>query len=143
MSAPTIPQISIFLDSAGNFRAEAPGLNGARRKVDLPLDFASANPEITSELYAQRDQARERDAARLRQLQLENVKYVSENHHNLVQKIWHNGELVFSRSLKRALRDTNLANTTQSGATVAKTPREKRAADPNLAVEIDVDDLDL
>ena len=48
-----VPQISIFLDANGALRAEAPGTNGSRRKIDLPLGFADQNPELVADLRDQ------------------------------------------------------------------------------------------
>lgn len=43
-------QAIIYLDSAGTIRAELPGLNGTRRKLDLPANFAARNPELLAAL---------------------------------------------------------------------------------------------
>jgi hypothetical protein len=96
------PQITILLDSTNRPHAEAPGKNGARRKVDLPLDFAQNNPEIMSELLSQADEARAKIALDLRTTQIANIKYVAKKHGDrLVHRIWHDGELKFGHSLAR------------------------------------------
>lgn len=98
MPVPEVPQITIFLDTSGTPRAEAPGTNGSRQKIDLPLDFASANPEIMAALLEQLDRARRAAADALRATQLQNIKYVDQKHPGLTAKVWHDGELKFRRA---------------------------------------------
>jgi Skp family chaperone for outer membrane proteins len=50
-----VAQIILFLDSAGTIRAEMPGQNGNRQKVELNYDFATRNPEITALLRDELD----------------------------------------------------------------------------------------
>lgn len=46
-------QATIFLDTLGNPHCELPGINGARRTLELPSDFAARNPELMAELQSQ------------------------------------------------------------------------------------------
>lgn len=54
----TTSQIIVFMDSVGQVRAEAPGWNGHRVKVNLEADFLDRNPELRAELIAQQDRAK-------------------------------------------------------------------------------------
>lgn len=53
-----LSQVIVFMDSAGIVRAEAPGFNGQRVKIDLDPDFLDRNPELRAELVAQQDRAK-------------------------------------------------------------------------------------
>jgi len=92
-------QLSIFLDTEGNPRAEAPGLNGSRVKIDLPMDFAQRNPEIMAALLEQLDVERARETARLQALRKSNIQYVDQRHRNLAPRIW--GKAEFELALTR------------------------------------------
>lgn len=95
-------QITLAWDGT-TLRAEMPGTNGSRRKVetatfdDLPLWLKT---ELITEIERQRDRA----AADLRQRQNENISYVVDRHGKQVaKKLWSNGELAFNRSWKKYL----------------------------------------
>lgn len=53
-----LSQVIVFMDSAGVVRAEAPGFNGQRVKIDLEPGFLDRNPELRAELVAQQDRAK-------------------------------------------------------------------------------------
>ena len=95
-------QITLAWDGT-TLRAEMPGTNGSRRKVetatfdDLPLWLKT---ELITEIERQRDRA----AVELRQRQNENISYVVDRHGKAVaKKLWSNGELAFNRSWKKYL----------------------------------------
>ncbi len=125
------PQVIIFLDDGGNIRAEAIGQNGQRRKIDLGLDFAARAYEIADDLDQQESTNRERAKAELRETQNANIKYVVESHGTgVAKKVWPNADLIFNRSLQRALSETNLGT--------YRAPSEKSQTNrPNMAVPLD------
>jgi hypothetical protein len=47
------PQVTFFLDPSGQVRCEVPGINGFRKKVELPPDFAARNLEVMRLLHEQ------------------------------------------------------------------------------------------
>lgn len=93
------PQVIVFL-SEGKICCEAPGKNGARRKIDLPSDFAARNPELMIELNLIADEQRQETQRELQALQSRNISYVESNHPFLASKVWKNGELIFNRAWK-------------------------------------------
>lgn len=121
MSIPAIPQVTIYLDLSGKLRAEAPGSNGTRRKIDLPIDFSTTDSVVAlesrikplvyyviEELQSQANAIKAQRRADTLTLQRNNIDYVSTNHCNLAEKIW-DSHLIFKRSLRR--NQTNLGTT--------------------------------
>ncbi len=122
----------------GLIYAEAPGLNGARQKLG-PFSIADLPSEVANNLLDQRDAIRAREAEALRQLQLENVRAVVHKHGlPLAKQVWHNSELVFSRSLKRPLSATNLGTTASPSTTTAK-PKPNRGQIINIDLSTELD----
>jgi hypothetical protein len=65
------PQITLFLDASGTVHAEAPGLNGTRRKVDFyEIDLPH---ELYADLLDQRDKERERALAEKERIERERI----------------------------------------------------------------------
>ena len=124
------PQIILRLDiQSGLVYAEAPGTNGARQKLG-PFSIVDFPGEITNNLLDQRDASRAREADRLRQTQLENIRNTVHAHGlPLAKKVWHNGELAFSRAIKRSLAADN------------SSPKPKSA--PRAKPQPDVEPVDL
>ena len=130
----SVPQITIFLDDSGQVRAESPGSNGQRLKVDLPLGFLKSNPEIASELYRQRDIERTRTSLALRKLQNQNIQTSASNHGpSFAKKIWHDAELVFSRAMQRKLTGDKPV---QRGSAPGAKPTKPTNSAPILNLEL-------
>lgn len=51
-------QLVLYMDFTGALRAEAPGPNGARRKIDLAPNFAKKNPDLITLLREDLEQQR-------------------------------------------------------------------------------------
>lgn len=131
-------QLTIFLDDAGTIHAEAPGTNGSRKKIDLYGSGDDWKSIILAELHLQLTELRAKARADLQTQQLENIKYVVENHNEkLAKRVWPS-ELVFNRSLQRQLQDTNLASRT--GLTVPEhrdpVPRTKKPTPTTTCLKI-------
>lgn len=134
-------QIVIFLDSVGNFHAEMPGRNGARRKIDLPLDFAQRNPELVAELVAEHEVERQRKLADLRAMQNENIQYIADNHGvGMARKVYHNGQLVFSRAVARMMDTTGVITRELSKNSKPKSSGKSRA-NSGPAITINMDEI--
>ena len=124
-----IPQVTIFLQN-GRFYAEAPGKNGARRKTELDASFASRNPEIADDLRDQDEANRLAQRAELRATQNNNIKYVSEAHGiPTAKRVWPEADLIFNRSLQRALTATNLSGERATSNANAKPKSQAQAVD--------------
>lgn len=128
---PVNPQITIFLDLAGNLHCEAAGTNGARRKVDLPLDFAKNNPELMAELADQLSAIKNREVAALRDKQTRNISTsISRHGSGLVRQVWHDPELIFNSRYRKHLAGV-AGNVSQSKST-AKT----KTIDPSSILKL-------
>lgn len=98
------PQVTVFLDTSGRLHIEAPGKNGARQKIDIPLGFETANPELMFELQSQADEIQRKAAEDLKTLQRANFVYVYETHGlSLARKVIGNPEATFNNAWRRKL----------------------------------------
>lgn len=98
MPIPLIGQITISYDGT-TIRAEAPGRNGTRQKIDGIL-FSDLPLELRENLIAQIESARDRNRADLMKTQNNNIQSVAEKHSiGFARKIWGN-DWILSRTMK-------------------------------------------
>ncbi len=136
MSAPRSAQIVISYDESG-LKIEAPGANGARRKVE-GVSFDELPLFLRSELVDQLDSIKRAERDRVRDQQTQNIAYASEYHPGIVRKIWGTNATVFNARLRKHLNGSagNLAD--QPKTPTSSSPRPKRTSTAD-AVDIDLD----
>lgn len=94
-------QITLSWDGAV-LRAEAPGRNGARQKIE-DATFADLPLWLKTQLISQLEDARDRQRNHLMSIQRENVQYVSESQNiAFAKKIW-GSDWIASRTIRARL----------------------------------------
>lgn len=132
-----IAQISIYLSPTGELRAEAPGRNGSRQRIDLPFDFAQRNPELITELQLQRDEERARAQAKLREVQGRNFQYVAERHSiDFASQVWNGSANAFAQALKRHQRGEAGNHDGERSAKPAKPSTSTVAIDRSISIDM-------
>jgi hypothetical protein len=120
--APRAPQITLFLDAAGQVHAEAAGKNGSRRKI--AFDELSLPYELYSDLIEQ--QASERERAKEERARLDAEREAT--HKRIVAYT----SLNYPSALKYIANESDGAKSTSKKARLVKTDLDKAIASIQL-----------